>query len=200
MKNNPIFLVGAVVLGLIAITAVATVTSTTPKQETGLTTRQVSNADSIAGTEIPPASGSASESHGAVQPKPESQEIPAQVATTIQWETSYESALKKAKSTGKYVMVDFYADWCGACKHLDQNIYTASPVIAESAHFINVKVDADKRGDLQTKYQVSGLPTIVWLNAEGTEVKRLQGAPREAEYLVQEMQAARNQSVPDSVL
>lgn len=195
MKNKPAILVSAVVLSLVVITAVATVTSTSPKPDTETAA-------------IQPDSPELAENHGDnpvarsnVQPE-QAQVKPANVKppTKIAWETSFEGALKKAKASGKPVMVDFYADWCGACKHLDANIYTAAPVIVESANFINVKVDADKRTDLQSKYQVDGLPTILWFNSEGNEIKRLQGAPHEADYMVDMMKEALNQPKPESVL
>lgn len=200
MKNKPTLLVSTVVVALIAITAVATVTSTTPKPVSAPATAPSDTSTNVEAVSDASAADNATGTVNSTAVKPRQAPAKAAQPTKIAWETSFEAALQKGKATGKPVMVDFYAVWCGACKHLDENIYTASPVIAESGNFINVKVDADKRTDLQEKFQVSGLPTIVWFNSLGTEVKRLQGAPGEADYMVEMMREARSKAAPDSVL
>ena len=222
MKNNSAVLVSAVVLGLVVITAVATVTSTKPKEDTATDdapthlaaaetdTREGSSEKPVTTAEVDTPTDTSQATKPNQSSKPEqpvkskqpakSKQAPAKTPTKIAWEASFEKALDKAKETGKPLMVDFYADWCGACKHLDANIYTAAPVIVESTNFINVKVDADKRGDLQEKYQISGLPTIVWINSTGSEVKRLRGAPPEPDYMVEMMREARTESKRESVL
>jgi thiol:disulfide interchange protein len=169
MEKKPIRLISAVIAGLTIITIVATVLSTSPEQ------------NRVAAVPAPPV------------PKdpPVTKLRPgAPVPQKVAWEPTFESALKKAAATGKPIMVDFFATWCPPCKHLEKNIYTNKDVIIESTNFINVKVDADKRTDLHMKYQVSGLPTIAWLDPQGKEIKRLQGAPAVAEVMATEMRKA----------
>jgi len=211
LKNNPLLLVFGVVAGLVAITAFATVTSTTPAPDRAASA-EVSTGPDFGGTSFsaPPPLADVSETV-AVAPKEIAPlvetKLPAGKAQSktkhgkkIAWEKSYETALKKAKATGKLVMIDFYADWCIACKHLDKNIYTAAPVVAESANFISVKVNAEKRDDLQVKYQVYNFPTIMWVNELGAEVARLRGAPHAVDYMVEQMRAARKLPTRESVL
>ncbi len=59
-----------------------------------------------------------------------------------------------------YIIADFYADWCGPCKML-------GPVFEEVANSIDyaklVKINVDENQELSTKYQVSSIPTIVFI-------------------------------------
>ena len=96
-------------------------------------------------------------------------------AHAVLWEYDLGSALQKAKTAQKPVMVDFYTDWCGWCKKLDSDTYS-SPKVGELAKkFICVKVDADKNKNAAAKYQVDGYPTIIFLNYEGGIDERVVG-------------------------
>lgn len=96
-------------------------------------------------------------------------------ATKITWEPSLDAALAKAKASQKPIMIDFFATWCGPCKLLDQKIYPAPEVIAEAQNFVCVKVDVDKHTDIAQKYNAFSLPSLVFLNASGTEIHRQAG-------------------------
>lgn len=96
-------------------------------------------------------------------------------ATKIAWQSSYEAALKAARKQGKPIMMDFYTDWCGWCKKLDKDVFPKPVVVAEAANFISVRINAEKRSDLASKYHVTGFPTILWLRADGSVIDRLPG-------------------------
>jgi thiol:disulfide interchange protein len=109
----------------------------------------------------------------------------------IRWHTDWNAAFKEAKARQKPVMVDFYADWCGACHYLDESIYSAPAVIEQSRNFVCVKVNTDQQPDIARQYVGQGLPTIAFLDAQGNILTRQEGAPREPELFVQWMQEAR---------
>lgn len=88
-------------------------------------------------------------------------------AGAISWQYNLEGALKTAKQKQMPIMIDFYTDWCGWCKKLDQETYSDLQVKELAERFIPVKIDGDKYPDLVSKYGVSGYPTIVFLNYEG---------------------------------
>ena len=94
---------------------------------------------------------------------------PAQAKTgaKIVWQPSFEKALATAKRTGRPIMVDFYAEWCGPCKMLDREVWPQASVVQESRNWIAVKVDGDKRPDLLKRYAISGFPTIAFLKPDG---------------------------------
>jgi thioredoxin-related protein len=99
----------------------------------------------------------------------------AALADEIQWETDFNTALKKAAAQKKPVMVDMYTDWCSWCKVLDEKTYSDPGVIEQSKNFINAKIDGDKDTNLVTKYNIRGYPTILFLDHTGKETYRIVG-------------------------
>ncbi|MCU0241490.1 MAG: thioredoxin family protein [Vicinamibacteria bacterium] len=102
----------------------------------------------------------------------------------IAWELSFEAAQKKSKATGKPILVDFWAEWCGWCHQLDRTTYQDPEVVALSRDFIAVKVDTegDQRDiDVAMRFEVSSLPTIMFLTPAGKVVARINGyqSPRQ---------------------
>ncbi|MBE6149994.1 MAG: thioredoxin [Firmicutes bacterium] len=60
--------------------------------------------------------------------------------------------------SNEYVLVDFYADWCGPCKMLSPIIEN----IASSRDNIKVyKVNVDELGDVAREYAVMSIPTLI---------------------------------------
>jgi len=90
----------------------------------------------------------------------------------------FDALLAKAKETCTPVMVDFYADWCAACKELDKLTYPDEKVAKESERFLNIKIDATSEGEapdgLQEKYGIVGLPTVLFFDGSGN----LKSSPR----------------------
>jgi thiol-disulfide isomerase/thioredoxin len=109
----------------------------------------------------------------------------APVATGVRWERALDVALKKAQVTGKPVMIDFWAEWCGWCHRLDQTTYVDSAVVGLLSDFIPVKVNTEgspKEGAIALRYDVSSLPTILFLSPAGHQVLRLNGFQGPAQF------------------
>ncbi|HZH03563.1 MAG TPA: cytochrome c biogenesis protein CcdA [Myxococcaceae bacterium] len=85
--------------------------------------------------------------------------------------SEFEGALEQARSQGRPVMIDFFAEWCAACKELERYTYVAPQVSSELGRFTNIKVDATDTTEvidaLQKRFDIVGLPTVVFFSSTG---------------------------------
>ncbi len=82
---------------------------------------------------------------------------------------------KQIKASSKPVMLDFYADWCVACKELEEITFTNKEVINKLQGFTLLKADVTKNTkedqELQKKYGIFGPPGLIFWNEQNQEVK-----------------------------
>jgi thiol:disulfide interchange protein DsbD len=103
--------------------------------------------------------------------------IVAQPPKPLSWEHSEEGAVAKAKAEKRPLLVDFTAEWCGACKELSHKTFADPRVQAKMNNYVTLKIDATSDEDPQVekvkdKYKVVGLPTVVVFDSNGSERKR----------------------------
>jgi thiol:disulfide interchange protein DsbD len=104
-------------------------------------------------------------------------------------------SMEEFRVEGKPLIVDFYADWCTACKELDRNTFADKKVMEKSKLFVMAKIDMTSpsaaNSVMRTKFNVSGLPTVVFVGVDGVERKdlRIEGFVGPDEML-KKMQAA----------
>ncbi|GAA0169643.1 chaperone [Lithospermum erythrorhizon] len=60
----------------------------------------------------------------------------------------------------KYVMVEFYAPWCGHCQSLAPEYAAAATELKAAETVVLGKVDATEESELSHKYEVEGFPTV----------------------------------------
>ncbi|MFT5297364.1 MAG: thiol:disulfide interchange protein DsbD [Colwellia sp.] len=83
--------------------------------------------------------------------------------------------VETANSQGKTVMVDLYADWCVACKEFEEYTFNTPQVQKALSNSLLIQVDMSdfdsvENAEFAKKYQVLGLPSILFFNQQGKEL------------------------------
>lgn len=95
----------------------------------------------------------------------------------LEWFHDEQAAVSAAREGNKPLMIDFTADWCAACKRLARETFPESSVRSELERFVLLEVDATNDDDpkvieVQKRYRVVGLPTVILIDSDGKEVRR----------------------------
>lgn len=85
-----------------------------------------------------------------------------------------------AVATGKPVLVDFHATWCGPCRQIAPFV---DAIAKENPEFTIVKVDIDQAPAIAQQFGVMSVPTLVVLNSDGTVSSQTSGAKPKAALL-----------------
>lgn len=90
--------------------------------------------------------------------------------------TEVEPGLLDAKSQGKPVFVYARSKYCGACKKFEAETFTNSSVIDKlNKDFILISIDVDEQKTETRNFRLRATPTEIFLDPNGTEIKRLLG-------------------------
>ena len=94
---------------------------------------------------------------------------------TIKGVDGLETALAQAKAAKQTVMLDFYADWCIACKELEKYTFTDKGVQDALAGTLLIQADVTQNDEadqaLLKKLGLIGPPAILFYDRTGNEVK-----------------------------
>lgn len=104
-----------------------------------------------------------------------------QSAAEVVWEAYSPKTVESIQSGNQPAVFDFYADWCIPCHELDATTYRDSRVVAALENFRKIKVNLTKEDDEEAfgaieRFQIEGVPTILFLNSRGEEIKPMRTA------------------------
>lgn len=86
----------------------------------------------------------------------------------ILWEPWGTSAFARAAAERKAVLLSLTATWCRGCHVMDGTTYGDPAIVsAVNAHFVPVRVDTDRRPDVNARYNLDGWPTTALLTPGG---------------------------------
>jgi len=86
----------------------------------------------------------------------------------INWMEWGKEAFERAKKENKPILLDIGAVWCHWCYQMEKNTYS-DPIVIKTINenFIPIKVDTDKRPDINDRYNQGGWPTTAFLTPDG---------------------------------
>ncbi len=108
----------------------------------------------------------------------------------ILWQSSLDLALRIATEQNKIVLVDLSANWCEPCQRFEQVTFSNSEVQLALKNLITVRLDFNlvnsENEDFSNKYNVLGLPTIIFIDSQGDEItdSRIEGFLNPKEFLL----------------
>ena len=113
------------------------------------------------------------------------------------WKQNYDQAVAESKTTGRPLLVHFYAKWCVPCRQMERDVLHSSDVLdALSKDFVAVLIDCGQHPELQMQFNIQSLPTDIVLGPDGAVLFRSEGSRDKKTYLTQLVRIVEPQTQP----
>ncbi|MCB0336034.1 MAG: sulfite exporter TauE/SafE family protein [Bdellovibrionales bacterium] len=86
------------------------------------------------------------------------------------WLPTSAEALELGKAHDRITVIDMYADWCLACKELEDITFADPRIKTLLRSYIRARVDYEQEPDLVSRFDVLGLPTVLFITPDGKEI------------------------------
>lgn len=96
------------------------------------------------------------------------------------WAADEAAAFARARREDKVVLVLFTADWSAPAKEVSAWLDRRAVRAELAPHFVGWRVDVTRGDDasaaLQERYRASGVPTVLFVEADGSVAERYEGS------------------------
>ena len=83
---------------------------------------------------------------------------------------------EEIKNSGKTVLLDFYADWCGPCRMVSPMV---DQIAEEHPEYVVGKVNVDDEEDIAASFGIMSIPTLIVLKGGEVAQKSVGVIPKE---------------------
>jgi thioredoxin-related protein len=104
-------------------------------------------------------------------------------ASTIQWRPYSPQILAQAKKDDRLILIFAVAEWCHWCQKMKTTY--ANPKVVEliNKNFLPIKIDIDKQKDLVKQYNVTSLPTSIFMDSNSHVINTIHGYRAAEEFI-----------------
>lgn len=88
------------------------------------------------------------------------------------WNNDYKKAFAAARKNKKPVLLKFTSTWCGTCTQMKKGPLANKGIRGSIKNLNSVALDVDKFKGLTKRYQIQGLPTLLFMSPSGVIFKR----------------------------
>ena len=104
--------------------------------------------------------------------------VPGPAPALSAWHSRSDAAFAAARKSGKPVLVDLYAAWCGWCKTMEREVFSQARFQTYAERFELLRVDVEDGADgseLQQRFRADSLPTLLLLDPKQALIGKIEG-------------------------
>ncbi len=104
--------------------------------------------------------------------------LPGPAPALSAWHNRSDAAFAAARKSGKPVLVDLYAAWCGWCKTMEREVFSQARFETYAERFELLRVDVEDGADgseLQQRFRADSLPTLLLLDPKQALIGKIEG-------------------------